>query len=228
MSTNQAIEGGAACPHDAFPAAKVDQRVGDNAFHLDCDPFGHGFFRQASARRKRRPYSAERAAFSLIEVVIAVGVFALAIVVILGLLPALTRSAAEASDALVAQNFPDPLRIELMRLVASGGFDALAGRLPEMSVPLADGLALVAAHEGRSVQTVDFLPPPSAGQLPEADRYFLIEVWRFDQPPLRYDPAAAMLPAYVRVSWPYRLPGAADPTPLEARSQITFTVSLHR
>lgn len=166
--------------------------------------------------------------FSLLEVVIAVGVFALSIVVILGMLPALTRSAAEADEALVAQSFPDPVRIELARLAASGGFDALAGRLPVMAAPLADGLSLVAARDGRGVQTSDYLPPAAAGQLPEADRYFLIEVWRFDLPPLRYDPAGAVLPVYVRVSWPYRLPGVADPTPLAVRSQFTFTVSLNR
>ena len=36
LSRIDAGEGGAACPQDARPAAKVLQRVGDNAFHLVC------------------------------------------------------------------------------------------------------------------------------------------------------------------------------------------------
>ena len=169
-----------------------------------------------------------RRAFSLIEVIIAVAVFAVAVVVILSLLPSLSRSAADSADALVAQSLPDSLRVELMRLANSGGFDALADRLPEMSAPLVDGLDFVAARDAGRVHSVDYLPPPAAGQVPEAARYFRVEAWRFNQPPLRYDPASALLAVYVRVSWPYQNPGAATATPLSARSQLTFTVSLNR
>lgn len=169
-----------------------------------------------------------RRAFSLIEVIIAVGVFAVAVVVILALLPPLSRQAADSADALVAQSLPDSVRVELSRLAASGGFDALANRLPEMSAPLFDGLSMMAARDARRLYSPDYLPPPVAGQLPQAERYFLVEVWRFNQPPLRFDPAAAVLAVYVRVSWPYQNPGATTPAPLSARSQLTFTVSLNR
>jgi type II secretory pathway pseudopilin PulG len=169
-----------------------------------------------------------RRAFSLIEVIIAVGVFALSVVVILAMLPSLSRSATDSADALVAQSLADSVRVELTRLATNGGFDALANRLPEMSAPLADGLDFVAARDDRRLHSVDYLPPPAAGQLPEAARYFRVEAWRFNQPPLRYDPASAVLAVYVRVSWPYQIPGAAAATPLSARSQLTFVVSLSR
>lgn len=167
-------------------------------------------------------------AFSLIEVIIAVGVFAVAVVVILALLPPLSRQAADSADALVAQSLPDCVRVELARLATGGGFDALANRLPVMVSPLADGLLLVAARDARRLYSADYLPPPAVGRLLQMEQYFFVEVWRFNQPPLRFDPAAAVLAVYVRVSWPYQNPGAMTATPLASRSQLTFTVSLNR
>jgi len=153
-------------------------------------------------------------AFSLIEVIIAVGVFAVAVVVILALLPSLSRAAADSADTLVAQSFSDSIQVELTRLATSGGFDALANR--------------IAARDGRRLYSPNYLPPSVAGQLPEAERYFLMEIWRFSAPPLRFDPTAAVLPVYVRVSWPYWNPGATSATPSSVRSQHTFVVSLRR
>jgi len=167
-------------------------------------------------------------AFSLIEVIIAVGVFAVAVVVILALLPSLSRAAADSADTLVAQSFSDSIQVELTRLATSGGFDALANRIPEMSAPLVDGMDLIAARDGRRLYSPNYLPPSVAGQLPEAERYFLMEIWRFSAPPLRFDPTAAVLPVYVRVSWPYWNPGATSATPSSVRSQHTFVVSLRR
>ena len=181
-----------------------------------------------AAKLSDRCLSRSCRAFSLIEVIIAVGVFAVAVVVILALLPPLSRQAADSADALVAQSLPDSVRVELSRLATNGGFEALANRLPEMSAPLVDGLSMVAARDARLLYSPDYLPPPVAGQLPQAEQYFLVEVWRFSQPPLRFDPTAAVLAVYVRVSWPYQNPGAASATRLSARSQLTFAVSLNR
>jgi len=168
-----------------------------------------------------------RRAFSLIEVIIAVGIFALSVVVILAMLPSLSRSATDSADALVAQSLAESVRVELTRLAGSGGFDALANRLPEMSVPLVDGLAFVAARDGYRLHSVDYLPPPAALQIPEAVRYFRVEAWRFN-PPLRYEAGSAAIAVYVRVSWPYQNPGAPAVPPLSARRQLTFVVSLNR
>jgi hypothetical protein len=168
----------------------------------------------------------ESRAFSLIEVIIAVGIFAGAVAVIIGLMAALSRQAADSLDSLAAQRLPEAIKVELDRLAASG-FDSLAGQVPSMSVPLANGFELVAARDAAEVESLGYLPP-STGRLPIDAHYYLVECWRFPAEPLRYDAQKAFLALHVRVSWPYRLPGTAVPVPLADRSQLTFTVSLNR
>jgi hypothetical protein len=166
--------------------------------------------------------------FSLIEVALSVGIFATVVTVALALLPALARRAGDATDALTAQRLPDGIRLELQRLAASGGFDALAARVPVMAAPLANGLELVAARDGSRVHSVDYLPPTSSERLPAEEQYLAVEIWRFASSPLAYDSAAAALPLYVRVSWPYHLPGSAAPVAPNGRQQLAFVVALSR
>ncbi|HVT74671.1 MAG TPA: hypothetical protein VHD61_16170 [Lacunisphaera sp.] len=166
-----------------------------------------------------------RRGFSLVEVVIAVGVFATAIVTMLALLPALVRQAAGTGDALAAQGLPDAIHLELERM-AAGGFDQLAAAIPIMSAPLQNGLQLVAARDGVRVQAESY--GPAADPIAPAEQFFAAEVWRFDRAPLRYDPAGALMPLFVRVSWPFRLPGVGAPTALADRSQFTFTLVILR
>jgi len=166
-------------------------------------------------------------AFSLVEVVIAVGLFASAVVVTLGMLPALARQATDATDTLTVQRLPDAVRLELERLAVSGGFDALRTNLPLMNAPLTNGLALVASRDGVRLHTVSYLPPAAASLIPQGEQYFAVEVWSFSPGQFNHDPNA-LLPAYVRVSWPYRNPGAATDTPLADRQQFTFAVALNR
>ncbi len=164
-------------------------------------------------------------AFSLVEVVIAVGVFAVAVATTLGLLPAMTRQMANDGDVLVAQRIAGNLHAELQRLAASG-FDALANQAPVMAAPLANGLEFVAARGGLPLHSVNYLPPTEIMAL--GDQYFLIEVWQFNQAPLAFVGTASVLPLYARVSWPYRNPGSASPAPLADRAQIAFTVAINR
>lgn len=169
--------------------------------------------------------SDKQRAFSLVEVVIAVGVFATAVAVTLSILPAMTRQMATAGDMLTAERIAGNLQVELQRLAANG-FDGLAARAPVMAAPLAAGLEFVATRDGLPVQSTQLLPP--ADLIAAADQYFQIEVWRFNAPPLAYVATGAVLPLYVRVSWPYQNPGAPAPTVLASRSQLTFTVSINR
>lgn len=170
--------------------------------------------------------SQRRRAFSLMEVIIAAGLFGGAVTVIIALLPALARQGGDSVDALAAQRVPDALRRELVRLSAAG-FDALAAEVPEMSGALAGGFALVADREAARLQAQDYLPP-ATGQLPVDERYFLVECWRFADEPLRFAAPKGFLALMVRVSWPHRLPGAAGPVAPEARQEILFTVTLNR
>ncbi|MBI5424943.1 MAG: type II secretion system protein [Opitutae bacterium] len=168
-------------------------------------------------------------AFSLIEVVIAVGVFGAAIAVILALLPALTKQSSESAAALTAQQLGDVIRVELVRVASLETFDGLAGNLPVVAAPLTGGRQFVATRDGRRLHAVD--PLPAAGAISSADQYFLIECWKFPNEPLRPDGTKAFLATLVRVSWPYQTGasgGAATTTPLESRAQLTFTCAINR
>jgi prepilin-type N-terminal cleavage/methylation domain-containing protein len=173
------------------------------------------------------PASGQRAGFSLLEVVVATGIFAVAVTVLLALLPSLMRQSTEAADLLAAQRLPDSLHIELQRLAAAD-FDGLATTVPVMTTPLADGLLFVAARDGGRLQSVNYRPPAAGQQLPPDQRHFAIEAWRFNQGTLATDATAPVLVVWVRISWPYSSPGSATPTPLAARRQFTFQVSLRR
>jgi len=157
--------------------------------------------------------------FSLIEVLVAVALFAASVTVILALLPGLTRQAVETADRLAAQRLPDAVRVELARLAASD-LDSLAAQVPVMSAALSDGLALVATRNGLRVHSRDY-QPPVAGLISPEDQYFLVECWRFPDGPLRYDGAQPSLALCVRVSWPASIPAAA-------RHEFIFSTSLNR
>ena len=166
--------------------------------------------------------------FSLVEVIIAVGIFATAVVLILALLSPLTRQAGASADILTALRLPDVVRTELQRMSMTGGFDALAGQAKPMAATLPSTLALATSRDATRLQPLNYLPPATAGQIPQAEQYFLIEAWTFNQAPLAFDPNGAVLPLHVRVSWPYFLPGATSPTLLPDREQVTFALSLNR
>lgn len=172
---------------------------------------------------KRNPSST---AFSLVEVIIAAGLFAASVTVVLALLPSLARQGAASVDSLAAQRLPDALKVELQRLGAAG-FDALAEQVPVMNGPLTDGLSFAADREAMRLHSLTYLPPV-AEQLPEAEQYFLVECWRFPDEPLRFEGSKAFLALAVRVSWPHRLPGATAPVPAESRHELVFTLALNR
>lgn len=180
---------------------------------------------KVSTSEARRSAS-RRGAFSLIEVIVAVTLFAGAVAVILALLPGLALRGAENSDRLVAQRLPESVRIELGRLSA-GGFDALAGRVPVASFPPVNGLALVASRDGTRVHSRDYLPP-AGDRLADAEQYFLIECWRFPGAPLAFDAAQSALALNVRVSWPYHQPGSDASVPIEGRHEFTFVIGINR
>lgn len=165
-------------------------------------------------------------AFSLIEVIVAVAVFAGTVTVVLALLPALTGRGIEAADRLVAARLPGALQAELAR-VAAPGFDALAAQAPVMGTPLENGLAFVATRGGARLQVRDYLPQAN-GRIPREEQYFLIECWRFADGPLRFQDSQSALALAVRVTWPYRLPGTNTPTPPESRHELMFTVGVNR
>ena len=97
-----------------------------------------------------------------------------------------------------------------------------------MAAPLPATLTLVSSRDATRVQSLNYLPPASSGQVAQGDQFFLIEAWTFNQPPLAYDPSGAVLALHVRVSWPYFTPGATTATAGADREQVTFSLSLNR
>ena len=165
-----------------------------------------------------------RRAFSLIEVIIAVTIFAGSIVVVLTLLPSLIQQSAESATLCVAQRLPDTVKLVLKQQGISAGYDALAAAIPVMGSPLVDGWTLVAAADGMKVsrEGVD------GDAIAEEARFFLVELWRFPGPPLSYNLSGSVLPVYLRISWPYRVPGSAATSSLADRSQISFCTTIER
>lgn len=163
---------------------------------------------------------------SLVEVVIAVGVFGIAVGAVLGVLPILTRTASDSDEALVAEGLPDAVRVALT--LSSSSLDALASAIPVMAAPLERGFSLAASRGGERVNVLRSAAPGGSATAGVGDAFFLIEVWRFNTPPLAYTNTGAVLPLYVRVSWPYRIGAESTSSELAVRTQFTFTLALSR
>ncbi len=167
-----------------------------------------------------------RSAFSLIEVVLAVGITAVAVVVIIGLLSGLTRQSVEAEDTQTALRLPEAVTVELKALATQQGFDNLAGSIAVMSAATDEGLLLVAARDGSQLRRF------VTGESPAREQYFLIEVRKFSSASsLAYNSAMAVLPLNIRVSWPYRQRtpnGLTAVLPLAGRQNVNFNLAINR
>ena len=195
---------------------------------------------------------AEARAFSLVEVVIAVGIFAVAVISIVGLILPNTKRIADQLDAQVAQRLSDNIRFELERY----GFKNITNSLNAAS----DRVFLVASNDGSRVLVTGEDPyaawnetynssydpdsssyttvatkldaenaletntnPGNPPGLAFRDRYFLVEVGWPIHPQYKNDGAA--VPLNVRVMWPYRLPnGPATPTSSSAYNDLPWRV----
>ncbi len=158
----------------------------------------------------RHGFAARRGGFSLIEVILAIGVFSLTIVAVIGLLGPVTRQIRDLQDLKVANTLPAPIREELNRM----GFDsfvndALTAILPDWTV--ADGQSvpadetavatLVATADGGEVAEIDSDRVEPGGQ------YFSIQVIKPEAGSnLEYKEGDAYVAFKILVSWPYRLP----------------------
>jgi hypothetical protein len=155
-------------------------------------------------------------AFSLVEVVAAIGILAVALIAVLGLIVATVRSCGEIADADAVARLGENIPGELERLQASLG---LAG-MTDLIAPgdLGRPLCLVATRSGQRVRCADGAYPaadralndPLLPGIANRDRYFLIEVRQ--SPGLETAPASGFLAVSARITWPYQLP-MGPPTP---------------
>ena len=157
-----------------------------------------------------------RRGFALIEVVMALGVLALAVISLLAFLASAAGAEGEMADAQAAASLGGPVQAELERLQAELGFDGLAAAVPPAGSPAP--LRLVATRDGRRALRADGaaaaadrpLNEPTLPGIARRDRYFLVEITR--QLDLPGGPAAGFVAVSAMVRWPYLLPaGPATP-----------------
>jgi prepilin-type N-terminal cleavage/methylation domain-containing protein len=158
-------------------------------------------------------------AFTLLEVVVAVGIFAIGIIAAIGLFTPVARSVGEAADGEAASRLPDLVRVRLQTL----GIDAVAPRLKVRTgaaaheLTTADGSGvydvardpqiLFASRDGTKIG--DYADPiwidPAIRQNSDREKYFEIALVRNETLSPR-DPAsdalAPVLAYTARVRWP--------------------------
>ena len=161
-------------------------------------------------------------AFTLVEVIVAVGVMAVTVVAVLALNGAVSRAAGDLAGYDRAGQLVDPSMMELRRLRDlpgsgghPGGLEALAAQIP--SGTSSESLKLVAARDGSRVVLEREADNVATGILP-GERYYLIEVRQLAAPQ-SHESDAGYLGVSLLIRWPFQLPGgpngaqalAADP-----------------
>lgn len=177
---------------------------------------------QAMSTTSPASKSSSQSAFSLLEVVIALGVVSVALVSVLAIMPALFRESRAVSEIEKALSLADGVTVELKRVGSSRGWSALASIEAEGST-WDRGLLLVASRDGASVRELGSANPD------RRDEYFLIDVRTFPTGnALAFDAGSGYAAFAVRVSWPYRAHDSSAATSPSDRRFVTYTVSLTR
>ncbi len=186
---------------------------------------------------------ARERSFTLLEVVMATGVLALAVMALLGFMAATAGTEGEIADARTAAGLGGPIQAELERLRSELGFDGLAAAVPAAGSPAP--LRLVGARDGRRALRADGAGPaadrplndPALPGIARRDRYFLIEITR--QLDLPAGPEAGFLAVSALIRWPFNqavgpaTPGAvavdadgARETPEAVRSWLVLNFAM--
>lgn len=161
------------------------------------------------------------AAFSLIEVVAAVAIFAIGMVAVLGLFAPVTKSVANVSDADAAARVADAVRARLQTLPfetalalvqepaavqkkdGDGAYNPNDGtKYPAVIFgKLSGDIGIYDAAEGRKAWMDSSVPTPV--RVEDRDKFFEIDLIRNEAlSPKSGDPTAAMVAFTLRVRWP--------------------------
>ena len=176
---------------------------------------------RAPSTRVTASRSASAHAFSLIEVIAAVVVFAIGMVAVLGMFAPVTKSVATVGDAEAAARVADAVRARLQAL----GFNAALPLVQDgAEVRKKDGDGAYNPNDGSKYPAVLFgtrrgdigiydpaegkkawydSSVPTAQRLADADKYFEVDLIRNDSlSPASADATAALVAFTIRVRWP--------------------------
>lgn len=156
--------------------------------------------------------------FSMIEVVLAVGIFATVIIGVIGLLGPTVRSVRDVIDSTVAARLADGVDAELRRVGFAGMVAATTGTTVLPLVATDDGSRIVREADAGNAPTGT---PPG---IPQEQRYYLVEVRRAVTP--AYSNGDPSLVLTIRVSWPYQRPGSGAPVAPADRSIYIFNTAI--
>lgn len=165
-------------------------------------------------------------AFSLIEVVVAVGIFAIGIVAVIGLLSPTIKSVTNVTDSTVANRLADNIQLELQRIgfsnIVPDSTSATKVALPLTLVASRDGSRVLLAAAGTVTTGLPADDDTTATDKPPGilhrDRYYGITVDRLTTDttsPLYYTngSGSGFFALSVKIVWPYQVPiGAAGAT----------------
>lgn len=155
---------------------------------------------------RRFLHTKREAAFSLIEVVLAVGLLAFTIVAVVGLLGATGRSVSDVEDSTTAAQIADAVQEEFQRM----GFQDLV----DLPVPI----SLYGSATGDRVvlSGATYANDPDAGGIAPRDRYYDIRVTRAGGR-LTYNPNfSGFVALRVEVRWPHNIPTGPGPNDFQA------------
>ncbi|MSU47789.1 MAG: prepilin-type N-terminal cleavage/methylation domain-containing protein [Opitutus sp.] len=176
---------------------------------------------------RRRPCPGDARAFSLIEVIAAVVVFAIGMVAVLGLFAPVSKSVSTVSDSEAAARVADAVRARLQALPfntaltlvqevaevrkkdGDGNYNPNDGtKYPAvLFAKLAGELGIYDAGVNRKQWYDSSVPTPLP--VANADKFFEIDLIRNDQlSPKGADATAALVAYTMRVRWPMFLPGS--------------------
>jgi len=174
--------------------------------------------------------SSRRFAFTLLEVVVALGLLAASVMFTVSLQSSISRSIAETAESARAAQLVDAILVELQRIrdapVENGPGDrlqALAAIIP--GAQDSSSLRLVGARNGTVVfRETDLDASPT--RIDAADRFYLVEV-RQQPVPLDYVRGAGFLAFTLKISWPYRpSPGPPGKSSPSRGSSLVFNAAI--
>ncbi len=186
--------------------------------------------KSAETWARRTASSAHRlklTAFTLLEVVVAIGIFAVGMVAVIGLFSPVAKSVGDSADAEAATRVADLLNVKLQAdetadALAGAAFKSLAARMKVATGkthqltdadaksnynPGADAQILFANREGtkigRYIDNTVWAPDSATGRPSDREKYFEIALIRNETiSPVGSDAGAAMLAYTARVRWP--------------------------